>query len=229
MENKKNKVEKKELPKEETDKIKKDMNEAIDRANVEELIRVNVSEFEYEKVKYRVSRPTGAQRKELYSKRAEKHIQLLTEGTFKPEEILKKLYLKQNIDIDDIDKKINALNNQKNDYSMKLGKALEDKAQDKELSIYKKEIEKIVDIQKELSIKKTNYLEYSLENQVNMFTYSYCSFLVTDKEVKGDKEGETKWVKAFDTFEDFQNANNNLLNMITFRASILLMPQEILV
>jgi len=222
-------MENKDLNKEKTEKIKEDMNKAIDETNVEELIRANVAEFEHKDIKYRVSRPNGVQRKELYKERGKKHIELLNEGSFKPQEVLINLYLKQNIDIDGMDRKMLALNKQKQDLNMKLGQALKDKASDKELQLFKDEIQKIRELQQELSIKKTNYLEFSLENQVNMFTYSYCSYLVTEKEVKGEKEGETKWVKAFDKFEDFQNGDEELLNMITFRASILMMPQELMV
>lgn len=204
------------------EEIKKKMNDAIDTARVEEMVKNNEIEFIYKETKYKVRRPTAKERQEAYENRAKKHMGMLDNETFKPEEIIKLKWKKQGIDIDELDKKMMFIEAKKNEFQMKLGKALETKAEDSELKIYREEIQKCKDEQQTLSIKRTQYLEFSIENQVNIFTYSYFTYLITEKEVEG------KWIKAFGSYDEYLNVPEELINTITWRASLILLPTEIL-
>jgi len=89
------------------------------------------------------------------------------------------------------------------------------------LKLYKEEIEKIQHEIQLLSIKKTTYLEFSIENQVNLFSYSYLTYLMTEKEVDG------KWVRAFNSYDEFINGEEAITTTASIRASLLILPTEL--
>lgn len=183
----------------------------------ENMLKNNIIEFEYNKVNYRIKRPTFKQRQEAYEKQVEKRLELLQNSKYMLEDDLKKLYKeKRNIDIDDIIKQINILENQKNNYQLKLGEALKNKVPENEKKVYKEEIKKIEDKQNLLSIKKTNLLEFSIENQTLIFVYSYLTYLITEK-----KDGN-KWIKAWKTYDNFLNTDDNIINTISWYSGIIL-------
>jgi len=204
----KSKVEEKKIQ-EKLSELKKN----IDQTFVEELLANNEKEFEYKGVAYRIRRPTFKERQEAYQKRNEKFVELLKNDKYLLEEDLKKLYKQRGVDIDELDKKISLLQKQRNDLNLKLGKALEEKKSEPELKIYRDEIEKINEQIELLSIKKTNLLEYSIERQTFIFLYTYLTYLITEK-----KENDT-WVKAWNSFEEFQNCSEDLVNLVSFYAA----------
>jgi len=204
----KSKVEEKKIQ-EKLSELKKN----IDQTFVEELLANNEKEFEYKGVTYRIRRPTFKERQEAYQKRNEKFVELLKNDKYLLEEDLKKLYKQRGVDIDELDKKISLLQKQRNDLNLKLGKALEEKKSEPELKIYRDEIEKINEQIELLSIKKTNLLEYSIERQTFIFLYTYLTYLITEK-----KENNT-WVKAWNSFEEFQNCSEDLVNLVSFYAA----------
>jgi hypothetical protein len=67
-----------------------------------------------------------------------------------------------------------------------------------------------------LSIKKTNLLQASIESQSLLYTYQYLTFIVTQKLVN------EQWVKAWETFDEFLNSPDTLVNTASFNASIII-------
>jgi len=203
----------------------KEIKENIDLNYVENLLQNNEIEFEYKNQKYKVRKPTYKEKQEAYQKRIAKYNELL-EATddkgkplYKTEEELKKLYKKRGIDLDELDNKFTALEQQKKLYQEKLGKALKEKKSDNELQDYKKQIENIIEEQKTISAKKTLLLETCIENQAIVFFYNYLAYLVTEK-----LENE-KWVRAFKTYEEFLNNDEELINQLVFHISLVIIPE----
>ncbi len=217
-------------------KIKAEIGKNIDLNIIENLVKNNEMEFEFEDVDYRIAKPSYKQRQDAYQEQLKKHVSLLQEkdenGDFKykSEDELKALYKARGIDIDDMTNKIVNLELKKKDYLIKLGKLLADKVgETKEVKVYKAEIEKINDAQQTLSFKKTQLLGYSLESQSLMHTYSYLTYLVTEKLVKGKDLGEgnkeaDKWVRAWKSFDEFMNSPEALVNKAAFYATIIVKP-----
>lgn len=236
MENKINEKAKKASIDEKSKEIKEEIKKNIDLNLIENLVKDNQTEFEFEDIKYRVIKPTYKERQEVYKKQLEKYIGLLEEknenGTFKykSEEELKKIYKERGIDIDEMSNKNITLEAKKKDYLIKLGKLLADKVgETKEVKVYKDEIEKIGDSQQILSFKITQFLSYSLESQSLVYIYSYLTYLVTEKFVKGKDLGEgkkeaDKWVKAWKNFDEFMNSPEALINKAAFYATIIAKP-----
>jgi len=202
-----------------------ELKENIDLSYVENLLQNNEIEFEYKNQKYKVRKPTYKEKQEAYQKRIAKYNELLeatdNEGKplYKTEEELKNIYKKRGIDLDELDNKFRALEQQKKLYQEKLGKALKEKRPDNELQNYKKEIENIIEEQKTISAKKSLLLESCIENQVLMFFYNYLAYLVTEK------LENKKWVKAFKTYEEFLNNDEELINQLIFYISLIIIPE----
>ncbi|MCK9626557.1 MAG: hypothetical protein M0R23_08900 [Bacteroidales bacterium] len=212
-----------ELKKEKVNEIKDKMKEAMSENMVESLLPNSEVEFEYEGKEYRVRKVLYKERQELYQKRAEKHLELLTNSSFMPEENIIKEYKKKDIDINELDKTIRVLQHKKEALELKLGKAIKDKAPLTELKPFRDEIENLKSMQQDASIKKTNYLSYSLEAQVNTFAYSYLVYL--SAEVLKKEEGEeAKWVRVWSNYDDFLNSEEDLINILAFRVTLLNNP-----
>lgn len=204
------------------DNLKKKLDEIINEQLIEHSLGNNEIEFEIDKVKYKVVRPTFKDKQLAYQKKVEMYIKLLNEkdenGEFihKTEEDLKKLYKKRGINLDEIDNKIKALDAQINNYKLKLGEALAADKPDNELNVYKEEIEKLLEEQKELNLKKSLLLEPSIESQVMVYSLTYLTFLITYKFEDGE------WKKAWDNFDDFLNTDERIVNTISFYASLVI-------
>ena len=207
---------KEELKNKEVQEIKDKIDNNIDIDKIDEMIRNNKLEFEYNKIKYRATIPTFKQKSELNEKKREKFLNLLKDEKNMLEEDLKKIYKKRGIDIDEINQKILALEKQKSDYLLKLGKALKEKSSDNDLEILKNEINKIAGEQTALSIQKMNLLEFSIESQILIYIYSYLAYLIIQKNI------DDKWVPAWNTWEEFENSDENLITKASFHAGMVL-------
>jgi hypothetical protein len=207
--------------------IKKEIIEDLDVEKTKELLKNNTFEFQYKDIKYRVRKPTYGEKKEAYEKRGEKHNQLLTikneDGNYRYKTIsqLKKLYKERgDVDIDDLENRFTVLERQKEKYQLRLGEALKRKASDKDLELFRDELKKILIQQQTLTFEKTKLLEYSIENQLDVYTYTYLTYLVAEV-YKDDK-----WVKLWNSWEEFENTPEDIVNEISFYA-VLIVQKEI--
>lgn len=187
------------------DEVKEQVAKAMDTDFVEDLIKSNKSEFTHNDIKYRLCKMNYEQKQEVYRERVKKFTMLLKDKAYSLEKDLKKDYLERGIDIDAMTKKVQALEKQKDDLLLKLGEQLKKDAPDNDCEVYKKEIEKINEEQKNLALEKQTLLEFTLENQVLVHMYNYMTYIASEKQV-----GEA-WVKAFKTFDEFQKTDDDIL------------------
>ncbi|KKK88761.1 hypothetical protein LCGC14_2739880, partial [marine sediment metagenome] len=122
------------------------------------------------------------------------------------------VYKGRGVDIDEMDSKFVALEKRENDLQEKLGKALKEKRSDKEIKIFESEIEQIKSSQAGISSQKAILLEPCLENQLDVFTYSYLTYLIAEKLV------EEKWIKFWSSYRDFKNSPGAIVNVISYYA-----------
>ena len=200
---------------EKVDKIKKDLKKSIDMSKVAELIDKNVIEFYYDGIKYRVRKPTYKEKQQAYQQQVEKVTELLDNKGYLMEDVLKEKYKNKGINIDKMTQQMTALEAKKSSFQLKLGKLLKEKASDKDLKIYRDEIAQTQEEQIMISIRKTNLLQYSVEHQALIYVYSFITYLILEKEEK-----EEKWIKAFNTYEEFAQSNEDLINEASAKASL---------
>lgn len=214
------------------EEIKKDIQEKSNLILMEELLKKNEYEFDYKGIKYKVKKPTFGEKQEAYQKRIEKEISMLqskdSQGNYqyKSRNDLIKIHKERGVDVEELTTKFISLEKKKEDLNIKLGKALKEKKPENELQIYHDEIENINRIQQDLTFKKARLLELSIENQLDVFTYSYLTYLITEKEIKGKDLGDgnkeaNKWVRAWNSYEEFQNSPESVVNQVSYFAVII--------
>ncbi len=188
---------------------------------LESLLENNELEFEIRKIKYKIRKLNFKEKQELNRERIRKYNELLKakddtgKFIFNTESDLIKIYKERGIDIDEMTNKFNLLAKKKDDYDLKLGQMLKENKPEIELEVFKKEIEKIKEEQKSISIKKTTLLDSTLEMQLLIFVYSYIAYLVTEKSV------EDKWVRAFNNYKEFEETDNGIIDDIIYNISLI--------
>ncbi len=188
---------------------------------LESFLENNELEFEIRKIKYKIRKLNFKEKQELNRERIRKYNELLKakddtgKFIFNTESDLIKIYKERGIDIDEMTNKFNLLAKKKDDYDLKLGQMLKENKPEIELEVFKKEIEKIKEEQKSISIKKTTLLDSTLEMQLLIFVYSYIAYLVTEKSV------EDKWVRAFNNYKEFEETDNGIIDDIIYNISLI--------
>jgi hypothetical protein len=195
--------------------IKKKLNDLMDLSATEELLSNNDKIFEDGGITYKVHKPTFKEKQEIYQKRIEKFTELLNNEKYFLEKDLKKTYLKRNIDIDAMTQEMNNKMRRRDEIMLQLGELVKNGAPDADLLKYKAEIQAINAEIQMISIEKVTLLEFSIENQVMIYIYSYMTFMVSEKKV-----GEN-WVKVWNTFDEFQNDSSNIVNKLSYYATLL--------
>ncbi len=210
----------------EVKKITEETQELIKEAFVEDVIKDNQVVFDIDGTKYRVRRPTFEDKQKLMNDRTKKLISLLKDTNNLLEKDLVQIYESRGISIVELNRNIDNLQTKRNEVNMVLGKLLADNRPESELLPHKQEIERIIAEQNELLMKKSSYLENSIESQVNVYTYVYLGSLVTEKLITVVSGTDTvapvqSWVKAWATYEDFIKEPEVTVNKVVWYTSLI--------
>lgn len=195
--------------------VTKKVNELLNLDEMANLIQSNEIVFDFEGTTYKVTKPTFKQKQEAYKKRVEKFTELLRDEKYMLEEDLKSVYRKRGVDIDEIGKNLISTIKKRDELMFKLGEAISNKSVESDLQLYKKEIEEFNNEIQSLSLKKNQLLELSIENQVLIYTYSYLTFLMSEKKV-GDV-----FVRVWNTWDEFQSEKENIINKLSYYCTLI--------
>lgn len=205
---------------EKIEEIKKKVNEVLDLGEMEELVTTNEKIFEEKGITYRVHKPNYKEKKEAYEQRVEKFTELLNNEKYSLEEDLKKTYLKRGIDINTMNNEMLNKSIKRNELMYQLGEAIKKGSPDTDLQKFKVEIQEMNNEIRNISIRKTSLLEFSIENQVLTHTYSYLTYLLSEK-----KEGEI-WVRVWKTFDEFLNDSSSISNRLAYYVTMITNAEE---
>ena len=206
---------------EKIEEFKKQANVELSQDLLDKILQGGELEFEHEGIKYRVRKPSFADKQKVYKEKVRKFTELLKDKSLMMEEDLKTQYKERGIDIDEYQNKINNLEIEKKSIQLKVGEILTGSGVESDAETYAKRIQEIINHQVELSRKKSSLMEYCLEQQLLVYLYAYLTVLVAEKQV-----GE-KWNKVWSSYEEFENCpDESLVNRIAFNAGIL-MREEI--
>ena len=203
------------------EEINKKLIDTLNLNDIEDLLKANEKTFEYEGNTYRAKKANYRQKQEAYTKRVEKFTELLRKDNYILEDDLRANYKKKGIDVSELDKKISYKVVERDNLMFRLGEAIKNMLPDNELQQFKKEIEACNNEIQFLNTKRMSYLEFSIENQVLIYTYSYLTFLIAEK-----KEGEN-WVRVWNTWEDYLNGDVKLINTFSYYCTLMNSMQEI--
>jgi len=209
------------------EKIKDNIQEEIDLMDVEAMIQNNVTQFTFKDGLYRIRPLQYAEKQKAYKLKVDTYTKLLRDENNLLEEDLKKLYLRRGIDIEAMSSEIMNLEFKKKRLEEGLGKLLKEKKGETQLETLKEEITSLKHRQLEISIKKTNLLQSSIESQVTVELYQYITFLVTEKQTEGKDLGEgvkdpDTWAPAWATYDDYLKSPDGLVNRASFTVSLMI-------
>lgn len=208
----------------EAEQIVKEMEENFQLSKIEELIKDNAIQFDYNEKKYRVRLLTMSEKDELDSLRRKKFNSMLQEKDEKgnyvylKESVLVKLLKERgDADIEAIEDKINKLNSEAVSLQLRLGEAISKNESELVLNTYKDQIEDILKTQiPSLRTEKNLLLGFSLENALLSFVSQVITYLSSEV-----LEGE-EWVKVYKSFKEFQeNKDETLMNQLAMYSMVL--------
>jgi len=203
----------------EVEQINKKINDSL----IEDTLKNNIAEFEIDNIKYKIEKPNHKVKTEAYRMKTEKYLSLLSEknenGTFKYmlEDDLKEMYKDRGIDIDKLNLKITELQNKKRKFSIKIGELLANKKNISDIETYEKELNLLGEEERKISIKKHKLLEYSIEQQVLIYVFTYLIFLSA---LTLNKKGQ--WVRLWETYDKFETEDEKIINNVSFNATFIL-------
>lgn len=181
---------------------------------VEELVKNNQLIFPVDGKNYKVRKLVYAEQLEVEKFRRKRYIEFMNDENmlFRKQWIEK--YTKKGINIDEMDKKISALQNEIDGLMMRLATT----SQNSEVDKLKTEILFMKNKQAEISIEKTDLLMNSIEDQLMIAINSYYAYMALEHEVEKDK-----WERAFKSYDEFLNSTNqDLLNKTFYFVNLLI-------
>ena len=211
---------------EEVARITEETKELIRESFVEDVIKDNQVVFDIEGTKYRVRRPTFEDKQNLTNERSRKLISLLKDTNNLLEKDLVQIYESRGVSIAELNRNIDNLQTKRNEVNMTLGKLLTENRPEAELLPHKQEIERLNNEQSEFLMRKTSYLENSIESQVNVYTYVYLAALIAEKYIKGADLGNgnknpDEWVKAWANYDEFIKQPEITVNKVVWYTSLI--------
>lgn len=192
--NKEEKQKKHELAKENL-KILSDIEDSV---KMEAVVKDNKIEFKSGDKTYRVRKPNFPERHDVQQIRRKKYLELLKDDDMLFRKQWTKLYKEKGIDIDKMEDDVKRKQGEVEALLLRLVKIQSTEP----VKTLKDEITKLRSEQYELTIEKTDLLQYSVEDQLLLHVNTYTTYLVLER-----KEDE-KWIRHFETFEQFQKCEN---------------------
>jgi hypothetical protein len=208
-------IKKKQLHDDEVRKILNTMMEEYQIDKVKDIIKDNQIEFEFGGNQYRVRLLNAKEKDELDMIRRRKFGQLLKDKDILLEKDLIIAYQEKGINVEEIDDQIKKLNAELETQNYKLGEALAKTPGDTILKTYRDTILNLTYQLNECIIQRSHLLEYSLENYLQLFVAQAISYLCLDIKL------EDKWVRAFNTLDEFMIQEDKLINLVAVYSSYL--------
>lgn len=190
-------------------KLFKEMEQVTEMEN---LVKDNVIKFKFENVDYKVRKPSSKEKREANEKRMKKYVELLKDEKYMLKDQWIEVYKKKGVNIREMDEKLINLQNEHEKIYLQLAKT-EDKETIEKL---KNTIRDIREQQTEISSRKSELLEYSLEDILGEYVQTYLGYLLLEK-----KE-ENNYVRASKTYEDFMNQDEELFARVMYYLNVLL-------
>jgi len=190
----KEKMEKREQAKKSL-QILTDIEESV---KMECTVKDNKVEFKSGEKVYRVRKPDFPERDKIQQIRRKKYLELIKDDEMLFRKQWVDLYKKKNIDINKMEDDIKRKQSEIESLLLRLVKVTDPGS----ITTLKDDILKLRSAQFDLTIEKTDLLQYSIEDQLLLHDNTYTTYLVLER-----KEND-KWVRHFNNFKDFQKCTD---------------------
>ena len=184
----------------------KAIQEIEETTKMENIVKDNKIVFKSGSNSFRVRKPTLSEQQEVDAIRRKKYMELVADDSFLFRKQWIENYKKKGIDINKMDDDIKRAQGDYESLLLRLAKT----ADSKSIELLKKEIDKTKEKMYSLSLEKTDLLVYSIEDQLLIHVNSYVAYRVLEKQEKD------KWIKPFNSYEDFEKSENHDLINKTF-------------
>ena len=206
------------------ERLQKELAQKLQQLNEKEqlegLIKDNKIPFEVKGIKYRVHKPNNFEGLQVRKARTKKYIELLKDDTYMLREQLIDLYKGKGVDIKQLEEDIKEINLQIEDIQEKVAPIPTESK--KLISNYEQQVKDLIQKQSEISIRLSELLEYSVENEILEFSNLFLIYSVLEK------SKDDKWVKCFDNYDAFLNSDNEALILeATYNLSMLVFKPKI--
>lgn len=207
---------KEERSKEDSQKLIDKINEDVDLARIEEMIKDNKIEFIHKDKKYRVRLMNLKEKEELHLLRLKKFGQLMQDKDILIEATLIEKYKEKGIDIDKLNDDLKKVEAEIHALTIMLGEAISKSESETILNGYKEKIDTLYNAKQIFIVQKTNLLQMSLENQLENYVASFITFLTLDININDS------WKRLFIIYDDFINCEDeDLINKAGSRSMLL--------
>ncbi len=177
----------------------KAISELEETVKMENVIKDNKIVFESGGKSFRVRKPTLTEQQEIDTIRRKKYMELVRDDSFMFRKQWIEIYKKKGIDINKMDDDIKRVQDDLKNILLRLAKTAEPKS----VKLLTIEVRKIKDKLYNLSIEKTDLLVYSIEDQLTIHVNSYTTYVVLES------KKESKWIKCFASYKDFEESKND--------------------
>jgi gas vesicle protein len=198
--------------------LTKQLKEMDELTNMENLIKDNVIKFKFEDINYKIRKPSPQEKRETNEKRMKKYVELLKDDKYMLKEQWIEVYKKKGINIREMDEKLIKLQNEYEKLYLQLAKVNNENKE--EIERLKNEIVNIKEQQTEISFRKSELLQYSLEDVLEEYVQTYLGFLLLEK-----KDGD-KYIRAFESYDNFMNQDEKLFVRVMNFLSVLFIYGE---
>ncbi len=193
--------------------LTKELKEIEELTEMENLIKDNVIKFKFENVNYSIRKADAQEKRETNEKRMKKYVELLKDDNYMLKEQWIEVYKKKGVNIREIDEKLIKLQNEHEKLLLQLAKV--DNEEKERIEDLKNDIVNIEEEQTAISFKKSELLQYSLEDILEEYVQTYLGYLVLEK-----KDGDN-YIRAFKSYDDFMNMDDKLLARVLYFLNVL--------
>lgn len=173
------------------------------------LIQENKIYFAFKGKYYRCRMPNQKEQVDAENEQDRTKITLLQkEGTITRKKLIELLKEKQDIDIEELEKKKDELKDKLHDAYLDLASLTDDEEEKIEKARAKKN--EIEEKYMRVFVEIVEHLSPCIEEKSKTAYYKYLGYTCTEKSVLGDRSGEENWEKAWDSFESFENDDTGL-------------------
>lgn len=201
-----------------------DMIKKIETGNLlllmEEVLRNNKYEFDYQEAKYRIRNPYPKEKQEAYRKSMEFNLKLLEDSSQKTAEQIIEIHKKRGLDLNKVSSEINRLEEEKEKFEVDLGELVKKEASQEQRDIIENKIKSLLEQITDLRNKKIDKLRFSIESQTNDYYTSYLTFLILEKIIKEEGK-EDKFEKVYKTYEEYEMGDEGLIAIAAFHVAVL--------
>lgn len=171
-----------------------------------DMIQDNKLNFMFNKKLYRARMPNQREVTKAKNVYHNSKIELLKQEGTLPEKQLREVLKKKGIDLAEIERQIQEVDNELLQVYLFLAKKSDNEKKAIEKS--KEKIAKLKNNRRKLAEELSGYLASSIESQARDQQYEYLTSVCTEEYKEEDKKGT--WVKVWKSFEDYENDSSNL-------------------